>query len=119
MSLQPPPPVTSENPQAEPGGDAWLEAGTGLPNRGPPQTHGILTLGSHLAPASMAQTEPAATHLPSGAASPRPGWVLGEVGQAEQWAMGAANTDLCREKEKQETEMSKAIPEGEERLAPI
>lgn len=73
MSLQPPPPVTSENPQAEPGGDAGLEAGTGLPKRGPPQTHGILTLGSHPAPASMAQTVPAATHLPSGAASPSPG----------------------------------------------
>ena len=59
-SLQPPPPVTSENPQAELGGGAGLEAGTGLPRWGPPRTHGTLTPGSHPASASSAQTVPAA-----------------------------------------------------------
>lgn len=81
VSLQPPPPVTSENPQAEPGGDAGLEAGAGLPRRGPPQTHAILTLGSHPAPASMAQTVPAAAHLPSGAASPSQAGCWGRWGR--------------------------------------
>lgn len=60
VSLQPPPPVTSGSLQAEPGVEAGLEAGTGPPEWGPPQTHGILTPGSRLASASMAQTVPAA-----------------------------------------------------------